>query len=145
MRYVYTDHASTTPLNPEVKEAMLPFLAEENGFGNPSSFHTLGKEAKDAVEKSRQTIADLLSARPDEILFTSGGTESDNMAVLGIARQYKEQGHHLITSTIEHQAILEPMTFLEKKEGFEVTRVSVNHDGLIDPEQVEAAIQKNTT
>ena len=145
MRYVYADHASTTPLDPEVKEAMLPFLAEESGFGNPSSFHTLGKEAKDAVEKSRKTIADILSARPDEILFTSGGTESDNMAVLGIARQYKEQGRHLISSTIEHQAVLEPMTFLEKKEGFEITRLPVNPEGFIEPKEVKIALRKDTT
>ncbi|MBI4598970.1 aminotransferase class V-fold PLP-dependent enzyme [Candidatus Uhrbacteria bacterium] len=151
-RHVYLDHAATTPLDSRVREAMRPY--EEEAFGNPSSFHTAGKRAKDAIDGARKRIADLLSARPDEILFTSGGTESDNLAILGFARAHREHGKHLITTTFEHQAVLEAMTHLEKsgkagsgsagKEGFEVTRVSVDAQGLVDPEEVRRALRSDT-
>jgi cysteine desulfurase len=142
MRQVYLDHAATTALDPRVCEAMLPYLGQ--ACGNPSSFHSIGKQAKDAVDAARERIAKLLGARADEILFTSGGTESDNLAILGFARANKEKGRHLVTTTIEHQAVLEAMLHLEKKEGFEVTYVSVDRDGLVDPEAIERAIRPDT-
>ncbi len=142
MRHVYLDHAATTALDPRVCEAMLPYLG--HACGNPSSFHSIGKQAKDAVDLARERIGKLLGARADEILFTSGGTESDNLAILGCARANKEKGKHLITTMIEHQAVLESIMHLEKKEGFEVTYVSVDRDGLVDPEAIEAAIRPDT-
>ncbi|MBI2473425.1 aminotransferase class V-fold PLP-dependent enzyme [Candidatus Uhrbacteria bacterium] len=139
---VYLDHAATTPLDPRVYEAMLPYLTEH--FGNPSSFHSIGKTVKDAVDQAREQVAHLLHVRSDEILFTSGGTESDNLAILGYARKNQEQGKHLITTRIEHHAVLEAMLHLEKKEGFEVTYLETDRDGLISPEQVEAALREDT-
>ncbi len=141
-REVYLDHAATTPLDPRVLEAMLPYLKEE--YGNPSSFHTLGKDAKDAIDDARLRLANILHARQDEILFTSGGTESDNMAVLGYARANQKDGKHLITSAIEHHAVLEAMMHLEKKEGFEVTYLSPDKFGVITPEQVAQAFREDT-
>ncbi|MBI5794441.1 cysteine desulfurase [Candidatus Uhrbacteria bacterium] len=141
-REVYLDHAATTPMLPEVLEAMLPYL--QNQFGNPSSFHSLGKNAKDAVDDARQTIAEILHAREDEIFFTSGGTESDNLAVLGYARKNQDQGKHLITTKLEHHAVLESMMHLERKEGFEVTYLEPDRDGLVNVSQVEAALRPDT-
>jgi cysteine desulfurase len=142
MLSVYLDHAATTPLDPRVLEAMLPYLKE--GYGNPSSFHSVGKFAKDAVDRSRERIAAALKARPDEILFTSGGTESDNLAVLGFARANAEKGRHLITTTFEHHAVLEAMMHLEKKEGFRVTYLTPDKTGRITAEQVGTALQPDT-
>jgi cysteine desulfurase len=139
---VYLDHAATTPLDPRVLEVMLPYLNEQ--YGNPSSFHTLGKETKDAIDDARARLATILHARPDEILFTSGGTESDNLAVLGYARANQRQGKHLITSKIEHHAVLEAMMHLGKKEGFEVTYLAPNKFGLITSEQVKHALREDT-
>ncbi|PJA47186.1 cysteine desulfurase NifS [Candidatus Uhrbacteria bacterium CG_4_9_14_3_um_filter_36_7] len=144
MNHIYLDHAAATPLNPQVFEAMRYFFDGKEFYGNPSSFHTPGKEAKDVIEKSRKNIAEILNCRPDEIIFTSGGTESDNLAILGVARALKDKGNHLITSTIEHHAVLEPMIFLEKKEGYKLTRISVTEDGIIDPEEVLKAIEPDT-
>jgi cysteine desulfurase len=140
--FVYLDHAAATPLDPHVFDVMKPYLKEV--CGNPSSFHTVGKQAKDAIEVSRETMARLLSARPDEILFTSGGTESDNLAILGSARANKEHGRHLITTAIEHHAVLEACTYLQKKEGFELTILPVNTFGLVDPDQVAQALRPDT-
>ena len=142
MREVYLDHAATTPLDPRVLEAMLPYL--EGDYGNPSSFHTMGKRVKDAMEDARARIASILRARSDEILFTSGGTESDNLAILGVARANAKEGKHLVTTAFEHHAVLEAMMHLEKKEGFEVTYLKPDHDGLISVEQVMAAIRPDT-
>lgn len=142
MKKVYLDHAATTPVDEHVREAMLPFFSDI--FGNPSSFHSVGKEASEAVDASRKVIADLLGARSDEILFTSGGTESDNLAVLGVARAHQTQGKHLITTTVEHHAVLEAMLHLEKKEGFEVTYLEVDSDGLVSAKDVVAAIRPDT-
>ncbi len=141
-RNVYLDHAATTPLDPRVKEVMLPYLDEK--FGNPSSFHGVGKEVKDAVDETREKIADVLSCRPDEILFTSGGTESDNLAILGYARKNQVAGKHIITTKIEHHAVLETVLHLEKKEGFDVTYLEPDRDGMITVEQVEAALREDT-
>lgn len=141
-REVYLDHAATTPIHPAVREAMLPYLGEK--FGNPSSFHSVGKIVKDEVDYARERIARVLNVRADEILFTSGGTESDNLAVLGYARMNQSHGKHLITTKIEHHAVLETMMHLEKKEGFEVTYLEPDREGLVTVEQVEGALREDT-
>ena len=139
---VYLDHAATTPIDSRVREVMLPYLGEK--FGNPSSFHSLGKEIKDDLDDARESIANILHIRPDEILFTSGGTESDNLAILGYARANQKQGKHLITTAIEHHAVLESMIHLEKKEGFEVTYLKPDREGLVSVEQVAAVLRPDT-
>ncbi len=139
---IYLDHGATTPIDPRVREAMLPYLGEK--FGNPSSFHSLGKEVKDDLEQARGSIATILHIRPDEILFTSGGTESDNLAILGYARANQKQGKHLITTAIEHHAVLEAMIHLEKKEGFEVTYLKPDRDGLVSVDQIIEALRGDT-
>ncbi|MCL4367917.1 MAG: cysteine desulfurase NifS [Actinobacteria bacterium] len=140
-RHVYMDHAATTPTDPEVVQAMLPWLGDQ--FGNPSTIYALGGEAATAMEEARATIAAHLGAETDEIYFTSGGTESDNWAIKGAADAHQNKGRHLITSTIEHHAVLEPLEFLEKK-GYEVTKVPVDSTGLVDPEDVRKAIRPDT-
>jgi cysteine desulfurase len=141
-RKVYLDHAATTPLDPRVREAMLPYLCLKQG--NPSSFHSFGKVIKDDIEKARLSIAEILGVRSDEILFTSGGTESDNLAVLGYARKNQSFGKHIVTTKIEHHAVLEAVLHLERKESFEVTYLEPDRDGLITPEQVESALREDT-
>ena len=141
-REVYLDHAATTPIHPAVRDAMLPYLGEK--FGNPSSFHSVGKTVKDDVDDARERVARVLNVRADEILFTSGGTESDNLAILGYARMNQSHGKHLITTKIEHHAVLETMMHLEKKEGFEVTYLEPDRDGLVTVEQVQAALREDT-
>lgn len=139
---VYLDHAATTPTDPRVIEAMLPYFGDK--FGNASSkLYSIGQEARDAVETAREIVAGFLGARPDEIYFTSGGTESDNWAVMGVAQARREKGNHIITSKIEHHAILEPCQFLESQ-GFEVTYLDVDQYGLVDPEAVRKAITDRT-
>ncbi len=138
---IYLDHASTTPTDPEVVEAMLPWFSEE--FGNPSTVYSLGLTAASAVQEARESIAAIIGAEADEIYFTSGGTESDNWAITGAADAQQKKGRHLITSTIEHHAILETMEYLEKR-GYEVTRVPVDSGGLVDPEAVRKAIRPDT-
>ena len=140
-RHVYMDHAATTPTDPEVVEAMLPWLGDQ--FGNPSTIYALGGEAATALDEARASIAAHLGAETDEIYFTSGGTESDNWAIKGAADAQQNKGRHLITSTIEHHAVIEPLEFLEKK-GYEVTRVPVDSTGLVDPEDVRKAIRPDT-
>jgi cysteine desulfurase len=138
---IYLDHASTTPTDPAVVEAMLPFFSEE--FGNPSTVYSLGLSAASAVQEARESIAGTIGAEDDEIYFTSGGTESDNWAITGAADAQQKKGRHLITSTIEHHAVLETMEYLEKR-GYEVTRVPVDGAGLVDPEEVRKAIRPDT-
>ena len=140
-RNVYMDHAATTPTDPEVIQAMLPWLGGK--FGNPSTIYALGGEAATAMEAARASIAAQLGAETDEIYFTSGGTESDNWAIKGVAEAQQNKGRHLITSTIEHHAVLEPLEYLEKK-GYEVTKVPVDSTGLIDPDDVRKAIRPDT-
>jgi cysteine desulfurase len=142
MKSVYLDHSATTPIDPRVREAMLPYLDEL--YGNPSSFHGVGKKVKDTVDEARKNIAEILQVRSDEILFMSGGTESDNLAILGYARKNQKEGKHLITTTIEHHAVLEAMMHLEKKEGFEVTYLKPDRDGMITVEQVQGALREDT-
>lgn len=142
MRNVYLDNAATTPLDPRVLEAMLPYLKED--YGNPSSFHSVGKIAKDALDAARERMAAILHVRADELLFTSGGTDSDNLAILGYARANAVNGKHIVVTAFEHHAVLEAAIHLEKKEGFEVTYLKPDHDGMISAEQVMAAIRPDT-
>jgi cysteine desulfurase len=140
-RFVYMDHAATTFIKTEVLETMLPFLREH--FGNPSSLYSIGREAKEAVETAREKLAKALGARPEEIYFTSGGTESDNWAVKGTAFARQKEGRHIITTPIEHHAVLYPCEYLETK-GFDVTYLPVDEYGLVDPAELEAAIREDT-
>jgi len=135
------DHSATTPVAAEVLEAMLPFFSDK--FGNASSLHGFGREAKEALEGSRDKVARLLHADPGEIVFTSGGTESDNLALQGIAYKNRNSGRHIITSCIEHPAILETCRSLEQ-EGFSVTYLPVNREGLIELSELERAIRPDT-
>lgn len=135
------DHSATTPVAPEVLEAIMPYFSEK--FGNASSLHSFGLEAKEALESAREKVAKLLGARPEEIIFTSGGTESDNLALKGIAYKNREKGKHIITTSIEHPAILEVCRKLETQ-GFEVTYLPVTSDGLVDLAVLENAIRKDT-
>lgn len=138
-KIIYLDHAATTPLAPEVLEAMRPWLTGE--YGNPSSLHRLGQHAKSALEQARRDVTELLYCSPEEIIFTSGGTESDNLALKGILR--REKSGHLITTAVEHHAILHPAENL-KKEGYEVTVLPVDKFGRVKVGQVEKALQPNT-
>lgn len=141
MRQIYLDYAATTPTDQEVVKAMLPYFT--NKFGNPSSIHSFGQEGRAAIAASREQIASLLGAKPDEIIFTSGGTESDNFAIKGIAFANRRKGNHVITSSIEHHAVIEPCEFLEKRD-FDVTYLPVDQNGLVDPDDVKKAITDNT-
>ncbi|HHT06569.1 MAG TPA: cysteine desulfurase NifS [Hydrogenispora sp.] len=138
---IYLDHAATTPVKPEVLEAMLPYFTEH--YGNPSSVYKIAQRNKKAIDDARAVVAGHLGAQPNEIFFTSGGTEADNWAIKGIAAALKEKGNHVITTNIEHHAVLHPCQYLEKQ-GYEVTYLEVNADGLVSAEQVEAAIRPET-
>ena len=138
---IYLDHAATTAVSAEVREAMAPFLAES--YGNPSAVYATGREARRAVDQARRKAAEALGAAPREIYFTSGGGESDSWAVLGTALAGRERGRHLITSAIEHHAVLRPCQYLEKL-GYEVTYLPVDARGRIDPGDLEAAIRPDT-
>jgi cysteine desulfurase len=139
---IYLDYNATTPLDPEVLKAMLPFLGE--AYGNPSSVHHIGRHARAALDDSRERLASLLRCKASEIVFTSGGTESNNLAILGTARRMKDQGRHLITSLTEHHAVLNCLDYLEQHEHFQVTRLAPDAEGLIDPDQVRRAIRPDT-
>ena len=141
MSQIYMDYAATTPTDKRVVEAMLPYFEEV--FGNPSSLHAFGQEAGAAVEAARAKIASLLGAAPEEIVFTSGGTESDNFAIKGVAYANRKKGDHIITSAIEHRAVLETCRFLAR-EGFQVTYLPVNGEGLVDPADVAGAMTDRT-
>jgi cysteine desulfurase len=138
---IYLDYAATAPVLPEVLEAMLPFFMEQ--YGNPSGIHGSGREARKAVEQARRQVADVLGAENSEICFTSGGSESDNLAIQGTAFALREKGMHLITSRIEHPAVLNTCKWLEKQ-GFEVTYLTPDAYGFISPESVKDAIRKDT-
>lgn len=141
-RPIYMDHHATTPVDPRVLEAMLPYFTEY--FGNAASIdHEYGNEALRAVENARQQIAQLINARHDEIIFTSGATEADNLAILGVAEQYSDKDKHIITCVTEHQAVLDPCLYLESK-GWQITRLPVDHYGLVDPDAVRRAITPQT-
>ena len=141
MDKIYLDYAATTPVHPDVLKAMLPYFTEK--FGNPSTLYDYGQEAKTAVEEARASVAALVSAKPEEIVFTSGGTEGDNYALEGAAYANEKKGDHIITSSIEHHAVLETCKFLEKR-GFKVTYLPVDKYGLVDPDAVKKAITPKT-
>ena len=141
MKRIYVDHNATTPVSPDVFEAMKPYFTDD--FGNASSIHGFGRNARVAIENSRETIADLFKCSPDEIVFTSGGTESDNMAIKGTAWAKTDKGKHIITSTIEHPAVLESCHFLEGL-GFEITYLSPDSKGRISPDDLKKALRPDT-
>jgi len=141
-RTIYFDYNATTPLDPAVRDAMLPFLG--GIWGNPSSVHHVGRKARALLDDARDRAANFLGAKPSEIIFTSGGTESNNLAILGTARLLKGKGRHLITSAVEHDAVLKSFGYLEKNEGFEVTRLSVDSAGRVSPEDLKKAIRPDT-
>src|SRR5438093_713696 len=138
---IYLDHAATTKLDPEVLAAMLPYLGDQ--FGNASSIYSLGREARKAVEEAREITAAFVGARPKEIIFTSGGSEADNLAIRGVVWAARNRGNHLITSQVEHSAVLNTCRALEKQ-GFEVTYLPPDRAGRIDVEQVREAITDRT-
>ncbi|MDC3411273.1 IscS subfamily cysteine desulfurase [Gammaproteobacteria bacterium] len=141
---IYLDYASTTPVDPRVASKMMQYLTPDGEFGNPASrSHRYGWKADDAVEEARSHVANLVNCDPREIVWTSGATEADNLAVKGVARFYKSKGNHIITSKIEHKAVLDPCRQLER-EGFEVTYLKPDEGGIIHPRQVKEAIKKNT-
>lgn len=141
MREIYIDHAATTYTKPEVLQEMLPYFSEK--FGNASAIYGLGQESKVAIEKARNQVAKAINALPEEIYFTSGGSESDNLLISGFARANKHEGKHIITSKIEHMAVINTCKALEK-EGFEVTYLDVDKDGMIDLQELENAIREDT-
>jgi cysteine desulfurase len=141
MKRIYLDNAATTPTDPEVVKAMLPYFSDI--FGNPSSLHSFGQEAKRAIEEARDRIASFISADPEEIVFTSGGTESDNFALKGAAYARRDKGDHIITTAIEHHAVLSTGHYLEKQ-GFKVTYLPVDAFGIVDPAAVKKAITDKT-
>lgn len=138
---IYLDHAATTPLDPMVLDAMMPFL--KDNYGSASTLYLIGREAKEAVETARAQVAALVNAKPEEIYFTSGGSECDNWAVFGVAEAKSSKGKHIITSKIEHHAILEPCHWLEKH-GCEVTYLGVDADGFVSVEEMQSAINDGT-
>jgi cysteine desulfurase len=139
---IYLDHAATTPLRREALEAMLPYLTEH--WGNPSSIHASGRRARQGLDEARETVAGRIGAKPREIVFTSGGTESDNLAITGIAWASSAKGRHIITSAIEHKAVLQSCALLERH-GFEITYLPVDGSGLVEPERLAAAITDRTS
>jgi cysteine desulfurase len=140
-RQVYMDHSSTTAVDPAVTEAMLPYFSEK--FGNPSSLYTIGRQARKAIEEARQRVADLIGAKKEEIIFTGSGTESNNLAIKGLAFKNRKKGDHIITSSIEHHAVLHACKYLETQ-GFKVTYLPVSREGLVNPADVEKAITAKT-
>ena len=141
MRRIYLDYAATTPTHPEVVKAMLPYFTD--AFGNPSSIYSYGQEAKGAIEEARSKVADLIGARSSELVFTSGGTEADNFAIMGVAYANEGKGNHIVTTLIEHAAVINTCKFLERR-GFSVTYLPVDKYGLVDPDNVKKAITDKT-
>ena len=140
---IYFDYNATTPLDPAVREAMLPFFTES--WGNPSSVHHVGQQARAVLDDLRDRTALLLKAKPSEIIFTSGGTEANNLAIFGTARHLASKGKHLITSAIEHHAVLHCFDYLEAKEGFKITRLPVDSTGCLSPEVLKKELRPDTT
>jgi cysteine desulfurase len=141
MQRVYLDHSATTPVRKEVADLVLSYMT--TNYGNPSSIHSFGREAKKALENAREQVAGLIGAKPEKIIFTSGGTEADNLAVIGTALANQKKGKHLITSVIEHHAVLDSFKYLEKQ-GFEVTYIPVDEYGLVNPDHVAKAVKEQT-
>ena len=143
MRTIYLDYNATTPLDPAVREAMVPFLGEV--WGNPSSVHHIGRRARSLLDEQRDRVAHLWRCKPSEVVFTSGGTESNNLAVFGAARALRAKGRHLITSPTEHHAVLHCFQYLARHEGFEVTWLPVSPEGLVNPDDLARALRPDTT
>ncbi len=141
-RFIYLDHAATTPVDPAVVEAMLPYFTEK--YGNPSSIYAPAREARKAMDWARDTVAQILGASPAEIVFTSGGSESDNLALKGVAFANRRKGNHIITTQIEHHAILHACEYLEKRFGFRITYVPVDHHGVVDLDALRRALTPDT-
>ena len=139
---IYLDYNATTPICDPAREAMLPYL--DRYFGNPSSVHSAGREARAAIDNARDTLAALLQAKPSEIIFTSGATESCNLAVFGLARSSSSRGGHIISNKAEHHAVLNPVEYLEKRENFEVTWLNVSENGMVDLDQLGDSIRPDT-
>ncbi|MCS6859869.1 MAG: cysteine desulfurase NifS [Abditibacteriales bacterium] len=139
---IYLDHAATTPVDPEVMEAMRPYFTEK--FGNASSPHAFSREARAAIDEARQQVAQLIGAQPDEIVFTSGGTESDNFALIGTAFRWRDKGKRIVISAIEHHAITHTAKFLQREMGFEVVAVPVDKHGVVSPEDVAKQLTDDT-
>jgi len=142
VKRIYLDHAATTPARPEVVEAMLPYFTDR--FGNASSVYSYGAEAREALAEARENVAKLIGSNPDEIVFTSGGTEADNYAIQGIAYANFDSGNHIITTPIEHHAVLDTCRWMEKR-GFDVTYLPVDEYGLVNPNDVKKAITNQTS
>lgn len=142
MRTIYFDYNATTPLDADVRAAMLPFY--DRIYGNPSSIHHIGREARVLLDEARDRMARIWHSKPSEVVFTSGGTESNNLAVFGAARLRRDTGRHLITSTIEHHAVLHCFDYLEAREGFQVTRLPVSKEGFVDPQRLAEAFRPDT-
>lgn len=139
--FIYLDHAATTPMHPKALEAMLPYFSEH--YGNASSIYSLARAARQAIDRNRESVAEALGAKPEEIIFTGGGSEADNLAIKGIAFSSRTKGNHIITSRIEHHAVGHTCEWL-KKQGFEVTELPVNRDGFVDPDDLGRAITDQT-
>ncbi|HZU08157.1 MAG TPA: cysteine desulfurase NifS [Chloroflexota bacterium] len=139
---IYLDHAATTPVRPEVVEAMLPYFTDR--YGNPSSIYGLGREARQAIDRARDTVANILGCRSAEVIFTSCGSESDNLAIKGVAFACRDRGNHIITSQVEHHAVLHTCEWLERYFGFEVTYLPVDRYGVVDLAALEAALTERT-
>ena len=142
MRSIYFDYNATTALDPQVREAMLPFLGEV--WGNPSSVHAIGRKARAVLDDARDRSAKVLGCKPSEVIFTSGGTESANLAIFGAARLLKPKGRHIITSSIEHHAVLHSCQYLAQKEGFELTLLPVDREGRVSVDAVEKSVRPDT-
>jgi cysteine desulfurase len=142
MRTVYFDYNATTPLAPEVRDAMLPYLGEI--YGNPSSVHHVGRRARALLDDARDRVAHVWKCKPSEVVFTSGGTESNNLAIFGTARLLKGKGKHIVTSAVEHHAVLHSFDYLAKKEGFDVTYLPVDSEGRVTLGQLAAAVRPDT-
>ena len=142
LQTIYFDYNATTPLDPAVRDAMLPYLGEV--FGNPSSVHHVGRRARSLLDEARDRVATVWAAKPSEVIFTSGGTESSNQAIFGVARLRRDKGRHIITSQMEHHAVLHACEYLGKKEGFEVTYLPVSADGFVSADSLAAAIRPDT-
>lgn len=138
---IYLDHAATSPVHPQVVEAMIPYMTTY--FGNPSSIHSFGRETRRALDEARETIAKTIGAKVNEIIFTSGGTEADNLAIIGVAMANREKGRHIITTCVEHHAVLNTCKYLQKQ-GFDVTYLPVDEHGIISVEQVKSALRDDT-
>jgi cysteine desulfurase len=139
---IYFDYNATTPLDADVRRAMLPYLDEV--FGNPASVHSVGRHARAILDDARERVANTLGAKPSEITFTSGATESNNLAIQGMARSLRDQGRHLITSAVEHHAVLHPCEYLADKEGFALTILPVDREGRVSPDDLRAALREDT-